>query len=202
MNTVQVNRDVNFLVVGVGGQGTLLAAEIIAAVGVQFGYDVKKSEIHGMAQRGGTVSSQVRWGQRLFSPVISPGEVHYLIALERLESLRYAHWLRPEGQALVSDYRISPVSVTTGEKAYPGVAIERSAFTPAGYTSVPAMQMAGQVGQSRANNVVMLGVLSTFCQPDAEVWLQALAECVQPRYLEANRAAFLAGFAFHGSRGS
>ncbi|MHB9033561.1 MAG: indolepyruvate oxidoreductase subunit beta [Anaerolineae bacterium] len=183
----------NFMVVGVGGQGTLLAAEIIAVTGVQLGYDVKKSEIHGMAQRGGSVSSQVRWGRQIYAPVFGPGEVDYLIALERLEALRYAHWLRQPGCAVISDYRINPLSVTTGQETYPSETVEEKAFSCAQYLVIPALALAEKAGQSRANNVVLLGALSVISGIATEAWESALKECIPTRYLAVNQAAFESG---------
>lgn len=198
---VQIQDCANFLIVGVGGQGTLLAADVIAAVGVRLGFDVKKSEIHGMAQRGGSVSSQVRWGKQVYSPVFTPGEADYLVALERLEALRFAHWLRAGGLALVSQYRINPVSVTTGESLYPDEAFERQVFHSVNYCSIPAMRLAEQVGQSKANNIVLLGVLCAELGYDTAIWGSALEECIPSRFLQVNLAAFAAGRAYAESSG-
>ncbi|MCE5257947.1 MAG: indolepyruvate oxidoreductase subunit beta, partial [Chloroflexi bacterium] len=165
-------------------------------VGVRMGYDVKKSEIHGMAQRGGSVSSQVRWGSRIYSPVFVPGEADYLVALERLEALRYAHWLRSAGRALISDYRINPVSVTAGQDKYPDEAAQIAALRSARHALIPAMQLAEQAGQSRTNNVVMLGALAATLRIETSVWQQALEECIPGRYLAVNQAAFTAGCTF------
>lgn len=181
------------MVVGVGGQGTLLAAEVIATAGLNMGCDVKKSEIHGMAQRGGSVSSQVRWGTQIFSPVFGQGELDYLIALERLEALRYAHWMRPTGQALISDYRINPISVTTGQESYPTEDAEANAYQCPLHLLIPALQLAESAGQSRANNVVLLGALSVISGADPGAWEAALEQCIPSRYLAVNWAAFEAG---------
>jgi len=123
-------RSRNFLLVGVGGQGTLLAADVVALVGMESGYDVKKSEVHGMAQRGGSVTSHVRWGERVYSPLIAPGEVDYFVAFERLEALRYVEMMRPRGVLLINDYRISPVTVSSGDSVYPTQGDEDAAYAP------------------------------------------------------------------------
>jgi len=109
----------SFLMAGVGGQGTLLASGVLAEVGLRAGYDVKKSEIHGMAQRGGSVSSHIRWGTQVHSPLIGTGEADYLVAFERLEALRYIDLLRPGGRVLINDHAIVPGTVTTGNASYP-----------------------------------------------------------------------------------
>jgi indolepyruvate ferredoxin oxidoreductase beta subunit len=193
---VTEERARNFLLAGVGGQGTLLAADVVARVGLELGWDVKKSEIHGMAQRGGSVTSQVRWGRQVYSPLIEPGQVDYMVAFERLEALRYAAMLRPGGALLINDYRIAPVSATFGDAVYPDDAAERAAY--AGQVQrlfyLPAMELAAAVGNARANNVVMLGALSALL-PDVaeEAWLEVIAQRVPPRSLAANQAAFRCG---------
>jgi len=188
----------NFLLVGVGGQGILLAADVIALVGLESGLDVKKSEVHGMAQRGGSVNSHVRWGERVFSPLIAPGEVDYLIALERLEALRYADQLRPNGVLLINDYRIMPVSVTSGSDIYPSADDEDRAYSGVieRRLYVPAMSIARELGQTRVNNMVMLGALSSFLDVSKDIWLEVISRRVPERYIELNQRAFLAGRAY------
>jgi indolepyruvate ferredoxin oxidoreductase beta subunit len=188
----------NFLLAGVGGQGILLAADVIALVGLESGLDVKKSEVHGMAQRGGSVNSHVRWGERVFSPLIAPGEVDYLIALERLEALRYADQLRPNGVLLINDYRIMPVSVTSGSDIYPSADDEDRAYSGVieRRLYVPAMSIARELGQTRVNNMVMLGALSSFLDVSKDIWLEVISRRVPERYIELNQRAFLAGRAY------
>ncbi len=187
-------RTTNFLLTGVGGQGTLLAADVVSLVGMQLGLDVKKSEVHGMAQRGGSVISHVRWGERVLSPLIAAGEVDYLIAFERLEALRYATLVRPKGVVLVNDYRIAPVSVSSGNDAYPDAAAELNAYGDALQVYyVPAIEIAQSLGQSRVNNVVMLGALSYFLPAPQEVWLEVISGRVPERTIALNREAFIAG---------
>jgi indolepyruvate ferredoxin oxidoreductase, beta subunit len=192
----------NVVLAGVGGQGTLLAADVVALVGLAQGLDVKKSEVHGMAQRGGSVTSHVRWGERVYSPLIAPGEVDLLIAFERLEALRYAGMLRPGGALLVNDYRIAPVSVTLGTDRYPAGDEEAAAFAGATVRRfvVPATRMAQDLGQARVNNVVMLGALSALlAKPPAlrdvpeATWRDVIAGRVPERYVELNLQAFDAG---------
>ncbi|NLV74179.1 MAG: indolepyruvate oxidoreductase subunit beta [Chloroflexi bacterium] len=191
----------NFYVVGVGGQGTLLAADVIATLGMLQGLDVKKSEIHGMAQRGGSVSSQVRWGSQVFSPVFVAGEADCVIALEQLEALRSLHWLKPGGIALISDYRINPVAVTMGRAQYPSNDAVSGYLADVHSISVPAMQLAIQAGESRTNNVVMLGVLAAQYGLNDALIRQALELSVPERFLEANLRALQAGRAYYQERG-
>ncbi|MBC7315344.1 MAG: indolepyruvate oxidoreductase subunit beta [Chloroflexi bacterium] len=186
----------NFLVVGVGGQGTLLAADLIALTGVAAGLDVKKSEVHGMAQRGGSVISQVRWAEEVYSPLIPQGEVDYLLAFERLEAVRYAHWLRPGGMALVNDYRIPPLVVSAGSMPYPGEAVQEAAFASARRILVPAMALAQQVGSVRVNNVVMIGALAALLPVEASVWEEVIAHRVPERTVAVNVEAFRKGWAY------
>ncbi len=191
----------DFLLVGVGGQGTLLASDVLAAVGLRAGYDVKKSEVHGMAQRGGSVTSHVRWAEHVFSPLIGRGEADFMLAFEKLEAVRFAHLLRPGAVIVVNDHAIPPVSVNVGADVYPDDAAVRQALAAVSDRAhlVPGMALAEQLGNVRVNNVVLLGALARFVPLDAEAWLEALAERVPPRTLEINRAAFVAGRAALGA---
>ena len=185
----------NFLLVGVGGQGTLLAADVVALVGMELGYDVKKSEVHGMAQRGGSVISHVRWGRRVYSALITPGEADYFLAFERLEALRYASMLRPEGILLINDYRISPVLVSSGMGTYPTQADEDKAYASMGSRRfyLSAMEIAKGLGNVRVNNVVMLGALSAVLHEPEEVWLGVISSRVPAQFVDINQQAFVEG---------
>ena len=197
-NGAQVRR-YNFFLTGVGGQGTLLAADVVALVGMALGADVKKSEVHGMAQRGGSVVSHVRWGDRVLSPLIAPGEVDFMVAFERLEALRYAKLLRPSGVLLVNDYRIAPVSVTSGSSTYPTEQDEAAVYGAVIQKhEIPALALAQELGQPRVNNIVMLGALSTFLDTPEDVWLQVISQRVPQRFVEINRQAFAVGRGYLG----
>ena len=190
MNTI------NFLVTGVGGQGALLASNILADVGVRSGYDVKKSEVHGMAQRGGSVNSTVRWGEVVYSPLISQGEADYLLALEKLEALRYLEMLRPGGTAVVGNLGIPPLSVSSGDDIYPNDEQVRQVLSQVtdDYHLIPSVHLAEELGNARAHNVVLLGALSTFIDDvPPDVWLQSIEEHVPKRFVELNKQAFQAG---------
>ncbi len=185
----------DFLLVGVGGQGTILASDIIAAAGLAAGYDVKQSEVHGMAQRGGSVTSHVRWASQVFSPLIGWGEADLMLAFEKLEAVRFAGLVRPGATIIVNDHAIPPISVSTGADRYPTDEELRRALgvvSPHVY-SLPGLAMAERLGNPRTANVVLLGALSRFVEVDVDLWLQAIAERVPAPTLDLNRAAFLAG---------
>lgn len=189
-------KDINFLVVGVGGQGALLASNVLAEVGVRAGYDVKKAEVHGMSQRGGSVNSHVRWGDKVLSPVIGRGEVDVLLGLEKLEALRYLAMLRPAGTALVGEFKIPPLSVSSGDDHYPD---DKELENLLGQVTedrhvIPTLTLAKRAGNARAHNVVLLGALSV-CIPDVptELWLQVVEERVPPKTVQLNRQAFQLG---------
>ena len=186
----------NFLLAGVGGQGTLLASDVLAAVGLDAGYDVKKSEVHGMAQRGGSVTTAVRWGDKVYSPLIAPAEADFVLALEKLEALRHVDRLRPGAVVLVNDYAIPPLSVSSGDDEYPDDARVRAvleAFTEDCYL-LPANELAESLGNPRVNNVVLLGALSHWL-PDFALpkWLEAVRNRVPAQYANLNEQAFVLG---------
>ena len=185
----------NFALVGVGGQGVLLASDILSEVGVEAGYDVKKSEVHGMAQRGGSVLSQVRWGDKVYAPLVGKGEVDYLISFELLEALRWLELLRKGGMAIVNDQRLPPLAVSSGGMEYPSQERIEKALSQAAeeYHIVPALSKAQELGTDRATNVVLLGALSKFLDVPEEQWLKVVEERVPKKYLELNRKAFAAG---------
>ncbi len=187
----------DILLVGVGGQGTLLAADVVALAGLAAGLEVKKSEVHGMAQRGGSVTSHVRWGERVASPLIAPGQADYLVAFERLEAMRYAHWLRPGGVAVINDYCLTPVSVTLGTAPYPDEAAQAAALAHAGHRLVvDANALAAQAGNVRANNIVLVGVLAALVGLEPELWRGVIRERVPARTVALNEAAFELGWSW------
>lgn len=195
MNDSTHPKAINFLLVGVGGQGAILASNVLAELGLSLGYDVKQAEVHGMSQRGGSVTSQVRWSEHVHSPMISPGEVDFLIAFEKSEALRFVHYLSPTGTLLVNDHVIVPVTVTTGAESYPSDEDIRSSLES--YTDnivwVDGVGKAREAGNARAGNVVVLGALSTYFDFPVETWVSVLEGRVPPRYLEVNKKAFQSG---------
>jgi indolepyruvate ferredoxin oxidoreductase beta subunit len=189
------HKNVNFLLAGVGGQGTLLASDILADLGVRLGCDVKKAEVHGMSQRGGSVTSYVRWGGKVFSPIIGRGEVDILVAFEKLEAVRYINHLCPGGIVLVNDQRIEPITVKSGDLKYPDDADIRSSL--AGVTEkihwVNGMAIAEKVGNPRTANVAVLGALSALMDISPEIWLEAVKAHVPEKFFDINAQAFSAG---------
>jgi len=183
----------NVLLVGVGGQGVLLISTIIAQAAIAAGLDVKTNEVHGMAQRGGSVLAQVRFGPKVFSPLVWEGMVDILISLEKAEALRYAHYLKPGGLAVVSDQIIVPVTVSSGKAAYPADVDERLARAFPRLVSVDAEGIARELGNQKAANVVVLGAAAPSMPELAPHWQSALGSCVPEKHLELNTRAFLAG---------
>lgn len=186
---------INFLITGVGGQGTVLASDILAAVGLSAGYDVKKSDILGLAIRGGAVISHVRWGERVHSPIVPEGRADYLVAFEILEGLRWLDQVRPEGVVLMNQQEIHPVTVTSGFASYPDKPTIEDALNGLGSRiyRVTGLEIAQQLGNARVLNVVLLGALSRLLPTDTTVWEDVLKERVPARYLELNLKAFQSG---------
>jgi indolepyruvate ferredoxin oxidoreductase beta subunit len=183
---------VNVLAVGVGGQGIITLTNILSQVAFEAGFDVKQSEIHGLSQRGGSVSGQVRWGRKVYTPIIMEGEADFLLALEELEALRNAHYLRPGGVILVNDFSILPATVVTGKSAYPAdIDAQLAGF---GHVSrIPATRIAQELGNIRMSNIVMLGVLSGQLGFPHELWAKTIEHHCPPRHVQKNLTAFAKG---------
>lgn len=186
---------INFLFAGVGGQGTLLASDIVAEVGLNAGYDVKKSEVHGMSQRGGAVVSHVRWGQQVASPLCEAGSVDYFIVQEILEALRWLHYLRLGGNVILSRCKLPPTATVFGSAQYPS---EEQVLSTVGSVAgkillIEAEQIARELGNPRVANSVLLGALSTHLSLDAQHWLDVIEARVPPKHRETNRQAFHLG---------
>jgi indolepyruvate ferredoxin oxidoreductase beta subunit len=183
----------NVLIVGVGGQGTLLASKIIGQAAMQEGYDVKLSEVHGMAQRGGSVVTHVRFGPQVFSPLVEKGEADIILAFEKLEALRWSTYLRQGGLLVVNDQEIPPMPVIMGAAIYPQGICERLAADKR-IIRVNALEMARSAGESRAVNVVLLGVAARSLSFSRKVWENALVEAVPSKALAINQKAFALGW--------
>lgn len=181
----------NILLVGVGGQGILLAGKVISEAALLAGYDVKKSEIHGMSQRGGAVNTHVRFGDKVYSPIIPRGQADLLVALEQLEALRWEYYLKPGGIVVVNDFRIKPALASTGKVAYAEDAIGQLKQRASGEVIVvDGPGLAREAGDLRTMNVVLLGVLSTRLDLPQECWQAGLSGQVKNRFLEVNSRAF------------
>lgn len=184
----------NLMFAGVGGQGSLLIAELTSIAAADAGYDVKQTEVHGVSQRGGSVETHVRFGDKVYSPVVTPGEAHAVIGLEKLEALRFGHFVNPEtGVILVNEYELIPGSVTGADEMYPHEAIDHLRDKGLEVVTLPASQIARDLGNGRMANVVMIGALSTRLPIPQASWQKALRVRLPPRYLEGNLQAFAAG---------
>ena len=188
-------KPINFLLVGVGGQGILTASDILAELGLRAGYDVKKSEVHGMSQRGGSVSSHVRFGPRVYSPLVAQGEADFLLSFEQLEALRWATFLHPEGAALVSTQCLPPIAVTSGGRHYPTVEEVRGALAGRARRTilVDAPQAAQELGNPRVANTVLVGALAALLPFPLAQWEETVRERVPARFVELNLQALRVG---------
>lgn len=183
----------NIMIVGVGGQGTLLTSRILGGITVEAGYDVKLSEVHGMAQRGGSVVTYVRYGEKVAEPIVEEGQADVLIAFERLEALRYAHFLKKDGVIIVNDQRIDPMPVVTGVAKYPDRIIEKLSKKYR-VVSVDAMDEAIKMGNSRVFNVIILGIAAKNMDFPKEQWIEVIKKTVPPKTIDINVAAFEKGY--------
>ncbi len=186
------NTVTNVLAVGVGGQGIIRLSNILAQVAFEAGHDVKKSEIHGLSQRGGSVTSHVRWGEKVHSPVIMDGEADFIIALEELEALRYAHILHPDGMLVVNEFRMLPTTVVTGKSEYPKD-IDARLREYGRVHRVNGTGIAKELGNTRACNVVLLGFLSKHLDLAYDGWLSVIQQSFPDNFVELNLKACEAG---------
>jgi indolepyruvate ferredoxin oxidoreductase beta subunit len=185
----------NILIVGVGGQGTLLASKVLGTLALSAGYDVKVSELHGMAQRGGSVVTHVRFGDAVYAPLIDQGGADIILAFEKLEAARYLNYLKPGGTVIVNDHEILPMPVILGAAAYPDDVMETLKANAGAVYAVDAAKLAAECGNPRAMNVVLLGVLARCMDQPAAAWEAALKSVIKPGFLDVNLAAFARGFA-------
>ena len=188
-------KEINTLIVGVGGQGVILASDAMSGIGMNHGYDVKKSDSLGMAQRGGGVVSHVRWGRRIFSPLIRKGQVDFLLGFEQLEAARWAPYLKRDGVAIVSDVAIIPVSVIQGNISYPDRSKVKDILSQ--YTDeiyfLPTTKIGIEIDNPRALNIIMLGSLSVFLELKAETWIEDIRNRLPSRFIESSLEAFSKG---------
>ena len=183
----------NIMIVGVGGQGTLLTSRILGGITVAAGYDVKLSEVHGMAQRGGSVVTYVRYGTKVAEPIVEQGQADVLIAFERLEALRYAHFLKKDGVIIVNDQRIDPMPVVTGVAEYPQGIIE-DLSKEYRVISVDAQAEALAMGNSKVFNVIILGVAAQHMDFPKEKWIEVIKNTVPAKTIDINVKAFERGY--------
>ncbi|MBR1657823.1 MAG: indolepyruvate oxidoreductase subunit beta [Synergistaceae bacterium] len=181
----------NIMIVGVGGQGSVLASKLLGHLLTSQGYDVKVSEVHGMSQRGGSVVTYVRYGDKVYSPVIDKGEADFIVSFELLEAARWIEYLSPEGQIVMSTQQIDPMPVLTGAMNYPDNLLNEIQKSGAKVDALDCLKLAEQAGSSKAVNLVLLGRLSHyFTDIPSEAWQEAITSCVPEKFLELNRKAF------------
>jgi indolepyruvate ferredoxin oxidoreductase beta subunit len=183
----------NILMSGVGGQGILRASDIVSMVAMESGLDVKKSEVHGMAQRGGCVTSHVRYGQKVYSPIARKGDVDILVSFEKLETLRYMDYLKPEGLVIINEREICPPSVNLGISDYPHDIAGTVSSIFSAVRVVDAGRLAKEAGDVRAENTILLGVLSAYLRLEVPLWLKVICESFPPKFVETNLEAFHLG---------
>jgi indolepyruvate ferredoxin oxidoreductase beta subunit len=186
----------NLLIVGVGGQGTLLASRILGTVALKSDFDVKVSEVHGMSQRGGSVVTYVKFGKKIYSPLVEKGEADLIISFETLEALRWIDYLSKDGKMIINEQKINPMPVITGKAKYPENIIESLKKEHKIYT-LDALRIAQECGNIKAVNIVLLGVMARLSDLDKEVFIEAIHEVVPAKVLDVNLKAFEQGYNYH-----
>lgn len=187
-------KTTRIMIVGVGGQGSLLASKLLGRLLTDEGYDVKVSEVHGMSQRGGSVVTYVQFGERVYSPLIEEGEADYIVSFEKLEAARHLACLHPNGTVIVNNQEIDPMPVITGAAAYPDALLEKMQAAGVTVDAVDALSLARRAGSQKAVNIVLMGRLAHYFDIPAERWLAAIERSVAPKFVEMNRQAFLLGY--------
>ena len=188
METMQI------MIVGVGGQGTLLASRILGKVAINEGYDVKVSEVHGMSQRGGSVVTYVRFGDKVYSPVVAAGEADFIVSFEKIEAARYAACLKDGGKIVVNIQQIDPMPVITGAAEYPENVLEELKAKGVFVDEIDALSLASEAGSAKAVNIVLMGRLAKYFDIDKEKWISAIEKLVKPQFVEINKKAFELGY--------
>ena len=184
----------NIMIVGVGGQGSLLASKLLGHLLLTEGYDVKVSEVHGMSQRGGSVVTYVRFGDKVYSPIIDKGEADFIVSFEKLEAARYVSYLKEDGRIVVNTQEVDPMPVITGAATYPENLIEKMENLGIKVDAMDCLSLAQEAGSAKAVNIVLMGRLSRyFDEISQEKWLQAIEDCVPAKFLEINKKAFMLG---------
>ena len=183
----------NIMIVGVGGQGSLLASKLLGYLLLNEGYDVKVSEVHGMSQRGGSVVTYVRFGDKVYSPIIDKGEADFIVSFEELEAARYVEYLKPEGRIVTNTQQVDPMPVIIGAVEYPDNLIGKMREKGIQVDAMDCLTLANEAGSSKAVNIVLLGKLSNYFDFPLGKWECAIEACVPPKFLELNKRAFAAG---------
>ena len=184
----------NIMIVGVGGQGTLLASKLLGRMLLGKGYDVKVSEVHGMSQRGGSVVTYVRYGEKVYSPIIDKGQADFILSFELLESARWTEYLKPNGKIITNTQQVNPMPVIIGAAEYPDQLVEKMKALGIDVDAIDALSLAEQAGSSKAVNIVLLGRLAKWFDFIQEEWMTAIEESVPAKFLEMNKKAFSLGY--------
>lgn len=184
----------SIMIVGVGGQGSLLASKLLGALLTNEGYDVKVSEVHGMSQRGGSVVTYVRFGDKVYSPVISKGEADYIVSFERLEAARYVDCRKKDGKIIVNSQTIDPMPVITGAAEYPFDVLDELKSKGVFVDEIDALSLAEDAGTTKAVNIVLMGRLAKYFHIDCEKWIEAIKSTVKPQFVDVNLKAFKNGY--------
>ncbi len=187
-------KTTSVMIVGVGGQGSLLASKLLGRLLMDEGYDVKVSEVHGMSQRGGSVVTYVRYGDKVYSPIVTAGEADIIIAFEKLEAARYAGYLKEGGRIVVNTQQIDPMPVIIGAAAYPAGVLEELTAKGVNVEALDALALAEQAGSSKAVNIVLMGRVAKQLGIDYDRWMAAIENTVAPKFVEMNKKAFDLGY--------
>jgi len=187
-------HNLNIMLVGVGGQGTLLASRVLGTVALKKSYDVKVSEVHGMSQRGGNVVTYVKFGEKVYSPIIEKGEADIILAFEQLEALRWIEYLKKDGMMIINDQKIDPMPVIIGKAKYPESIIEKIKENYQNILSLDALSIAKQCGNIKAVNTVLIGVMAANTRVEKQIWIEAMSEVIPQKFLEVNLKAFEEGY--------
>ena len=183
----------NVMIVGVGGQGSLLASKLLGRLLLTKGYDIKVSEVHGMSQRGGSVVTYVRFGEKVYSHIIDKGESDFIVSFELLEAARYTEYLKPDGKLVTNTQQINPMPVITGAAEYPADLAAKLQAAGVKVDAFDALKLAEEAGSSKAVNIVLMGHLSRDFDFTLEEWMTAIEQSVPPKFLELNKKAFMLG---------
>ncbi len=187
-------KTTNIMIVGVGGQGSLLASKLLGKLLCGEGYDVKVSEVHGMSQRGGSVVTYVRFGEKVYSPIIDKGEADYIISFEKLEGARYVSCLKEGGTLVVNTQQIDPMPVIIGAAEYPSEILSELEGKGVNVDGLDALKLANEAGSSKAVNIVLLGRLAKHMDISTDKWIAAIESSVKPQFIELNKKAFELGY--------
>ncbi len=187
-------KTTSVMIVGVGGQGSLLASKLLGRLLVDEGYDVKVSEVHGMSQRGGSVVTYVRFGEKVYSPIVTEGEADIIISFEKLEAARYARYLKADGRIVVNTQQIDPMPVIIGAAQYPETVLDELTAKGVSIDALDALSLAEQAGSSKAVNIVLMGKAAKYFDIPYDRWITAIENTVAPKFVEMNKKAFDLGY--------